>query len=333
MQNDRQLTAVNLPVRDSVYRSVATDEYVKTLPEWAAHKVLMRFAPGIEHYERRLTHLGLCGKDIVLDAGCGYGQWSVALWRQNRKVIALDHSDRFLRIAKSVLRHHTPERCLLVKGDVHRLPLPDASVDAILSAEVLFYTDEIAVLREFYRVLKPSGKVYILTAGLGYHLEYVLENWYRPGGLKHWLAYVGRTVLSRFPGTRSRSEVEFLTKRGLNRLLRKAGFTVTAIGPEGTVPNGQPPLRLRRGRFLGCFSWLEVLALKSGHGFSANGVAVDALRKRAPAGRSLDAVVGLTALALVFPIIVILTILNRERSHGRPELITTVMKEITFLPE
>src|SRR5690349_18939652 len=48
------------------------------------------FATPAEIYERRLVGVGMSGHDHVVDAGCGFGQWTMVLAALNRKVTAID---------------------------------------------------------------------------------------------------------------------------------------------------------------------------------------------------------------------------------------------------
>jgi malonyl-CoA O-methyltransferase len=102
---------------------------------------------------------------LVLDAGAGTGQAGRALKRRypGAHVIALDFSFGMLRIAgrqQSWLRPFT-RLC----ADAERLPLPDASVDLILSNFMLQWSDPDAVFAEFRRVLAPRGFLSFTTLG------------------------------------------------------------------------------------------------------------------------------------------------------------------------
>jgi SAM-dependent methyltransferase len=83
--------------------------------------------------------------------------------------------------------------------EITRIPLPDATFDAILCTEVLEHVVEpVAVVQEFSRLLKPGGRLWLTTPQGGYvHMEPynfnsgLLEYWYR-----HWLPAFGVTVES-----------------------------------------------------------------------------------------------------------------------------------------
>jgi ubiquinone/menaquinone biosynthesis C-methylase UbiE len=95
----------------------------------------------------------------ILDAGCGQGDWPVFLAAKGYRAIGLDFSETLIKHARE--RH--PElrwEC----GVIQKLPLEDASVDAIISWGVIEH-DEAGpnqALREFARVLRPGGHA-ILT--------------------------------------------------------------------------------------------------------------------------------------------------------------------------
>ena len=50
------------------------------------------YGDGLTKYQDRLNAIGFSEYDHVLDAGCGYGQWSLALAEMNRKVSSCDIS-------------------------------------------------------------------------------------------------------------------------------------------------------------------------------------------------------------------------------------------------
>jgi malonyl-CoA O-methyltransferase len=101
----------------------------------------------------------------VLDAGAGTGHASRALKRRYPKalVIALDSSRGMLREASRQQSWLRPFG--RVCADTERLPLPDASVDLILSNLMLQWCNPDAVFAEFHRVLAPHGLLSFSTFG------------------------------------------------------------------------------------------------------------------------------------------------------------------------
>ncbi|MDG1326163.1 MAG: hypothetical protein P8P49_10370 [Opitutales bacterium] len=48
------------------------------------------YSNGINRYSSRISMINFTGGEKVLDAGCGFGQWSVALAEQNNQVESID---------------------------------------------------------------------------------------------------------------------------------------------------------------------------------------------------------------------------------------------------
>lgn len=95
----------------------------------------------------------------VLDAGCGPGYLVEALASRGLRVRAMDAADGMLRQAQARLERAGPKYPVEFKqGDIEALPYDDAQFDLVCSTGVIEYLkDDITVLREFSRVLKPGG--------------------------------------------------------------------------------------------------------------------------------------------------------------------------------
>jgi malonyl-CoA O-methyltransferase len=102
---------------------------------------------------------------LVLDVGAGTGHAGRALKRRYPRahVIALDSSFGMLQVAGRQQSWFRPFSRLC--ADAERLPLPDASVDLILSNFMLQWSDPDAVFAEFRRVLAPRGFLSFTTLG------------------------------------------------------------------------------------------------------------------------------------------------------------------------
>ncbi len=104
--------------------------------------------------------LGLPSGSLVLDAGCGEGNVAHHLADQHGlKVRGVDLLDFNIARAKRKARQSGLDLELEV-GDYHSLKYPDRTFDAVYTMETLEHSREPdRALREFYRVLKPGGKV------------------------------------------------------------------------------------------------------------------------------------------------------------------------------
>lgn len=75
------------------------------------------------------------------------------------KAYGLDMTEEMLALANENKRRAGIENVEFLKGEIEHIPLPDASVDVVISNCVInLSADKDAVLREAFRVLKPSGR-------------------------------------------------------------------------------------------------------------------------------------------------------------------------------
>lgn len=96
---------------------------------------------------------------LVLDYGCGNGENTLPLVARGARVIAVDVSEDLLRLARRRLALHglAGRSAIFLAGSAHDLPLPDASVDAVMGIAILHHLDLDLAAREVHRVLKPGG--------------------------------------------------------------------------------------------------------------------------------------------------------------------------------
>jgi SAM-dependent methyltransferase len=100
--------------------------------------------------------------DVVLDLGSGGGADVLLSARRvgpTGKAYGLDMTDEMLDLARANARKAGLDNVEFVKGEIERIPLPDASVDVIISNCVInLSADKRQVVREAYRVLRPGGR-------------------------------------------------------------------------------------------------------------------------------------------------------------------------------
>jgi arsenite methyltransferase len=100
--------------------------------------------------------------DTVLDLGSGGGIDVILSARRvgpTGKAYGLDMTDEMLALAEENKRRSGLENVEFLRGDIEQIPLPDNSVDVIISNCVInLAADKDRVLREAFRVLKPGGR-------------------------------------------------------------------------------------------------------------------------------------------------------------------------------
>jgi ubiquinone/menaquinone biosynthesis C-methylase UbiE len=106
--------------------------------------------------------------DLILDAGSGTGNLSILLREYGAKPTGYDFSAKALEIH---LRKDKDAEVYL--GDLrNKLPFPDNYFDKIVSNNVLYTInkkDRLAILKEFYRILKGDGKFVMANVHTGFN--------------------------------------------------------------------------------------------------------------------------------------------------------------------
>jgi SAM-dependent methyltransferase len=152
--------------------------------------------------------------ETVLDLGSGGGidvLLSAKRVGPTGKVYGLDMTDEMLALANANKERAGATNVEFLKGEIERIPLPDASVDVIISNCVInLSADKKKVLAEAFRVLKPGGR---------FAVSDVVVRGEVPGPVRSsmelWIGCVAGAL----------EEQEFI------RLLRAAGFENPSIEP------------------------------------------------------------------------------------------------------
>ena len=151
----------------------------------SAHYDATREAIGVEIILGCLARGGRPPADqILVDAGCGTGSYSLALLDHVTRVEAVDMNDGMLGVARAKLEEaEAAGRVRFHRAAIDGLPLDDASVDAVMINQVLHHLPDEAsqgwplsrkVIGEFARVLRPGG---VLVANICSH-EQMRRGWW-----------------------------------------------------------------------------------------------------------------------------------------------------------
>lgn len=99
-----------------------------------------------------------------LDIGCCGGHLGIAMAQAtNLRVVLMDRLENALQIAdKRIIQKKLQDKVYTLLGDVHQIPLPNESIQLVISRGSLqFWQDKAQAFREIYRVLAPGGAAYI----------------------------------------------------------------------------------------------------------------------------------------------------------------------------
>jgi arsenite methyltransferase len=152
--------------------------------------------------------------DIVLDLGSGGGidvLLSAKRVGPTGKAYGLDMTDEMLALANENKRRAGAENVEFLKGEIEQIPLPDASVDVVISNCVINLScDKSKVLSEAFRVLKPGGRFAVSDVVVRGDVAAEIRR-----NMELWIGCVAGAL----------EEQEFLS------LLREVGFVKPSIEP------------------------------------------------------------------------------------------------------
>ena len=227
------------------------------------------FSGGIEPYSDRVAQYGFTGCEQVLDAGCGFGQWSIALARQNVAVRAIDVAVDRLAFLDALAHRLGHPNIVSKRAQVWNTDDPDGSFDAIFCYGVVFLTPWRRTLAEFARLLKPGGRLYVNANGDGWyrHLASTGHN-AGPGYDPRALAARALANTERYrQGLAVDEEAGLVIEPDhLRDELTKLGFRGIRQGAEGTltITAGAPLVQpFFQGEYDGRLGVYEILATKA----------------------------------------------------------------------
>lgn len=116
-------------------------------------------------HPRFMERVRLRADDVVVDAGCGSGFYTLAMAEKltTGRVICVDLSDEMLKTLQGrAARRKLAARLEVLKGDITAVDLPDGVASLAVSNGVWHeLRDPEAAARELYRLLKPAGRVVV----------------------------------------------------------------------------------------------------------------------------------------------------------------------------
>jgi ubiquinone/menaquinone biosynthesis C-methylase UbiE len=198
------------------------------------------YSRGIDYYRKRLNAIRFKGFYNVLDAGCGYGQWSIALSEMNDYISAIDLDRASIEIANNAFNLFSKTNIKLYFGDIHHLPFPSETFDAVFCYGVLMFTREDLSIMELSRVLKKGGKLYICSDGPAWPVYKMLNLGFNRMNLRavyNAFRILGDTFYSKFIKKSYTNLRTYISKSDVEQLFHNNDMKVEYYGPDGTLGN------------------------------------------------------------------------------------------------
>jgi SAM-dependent methyltransferase len=215
------------------------------IPESEIDFARVELARSPDYLRRRLEVLGFRGHDLVLDCACGIGHWTAAAATLNRRAIGLDYNFQRLRIARTVGGVNDLPGLAWLQGDMQELPFRDACFDAVLCYGAFMFVRPERTIKEFARILKPGGRLYVNANGAGWYWVELVRRALRQGKprlLQAVLRYTWRTWKRRRRGLDLADTI--WNRHELARLMAVQGLQVIGVHDEGRfgAPENLPPI-------------------------------------------------------------------------------------------
>ena len=204
------------------------------LPESVADEMERYYSPGRTWQSLTLGLAPLLKLGDVLDVGSGDGAAAVALAPHCRSLTCIDVNARLIEAAQERLANVPTAKVRAQVADVHHLPFPAASFDAVLVFHTLTYAEHPArALAECARVLRPGGRLVLLCLDRHQHHEVTARYGERHAG------FSPRTVR----GLLARAGLNVVTAQVACREAKKPHLQVVlAVADQA---NGLPPTKRR----------------------------------------------------------------------------------------
>jgi ubiquinone/menaquinone biosynthesis C-methylase UbiE len=206
---------------------------------------------GLDYYRDRIRNLN-CQNGILLDIGCGPGQWSAAAAEEGFTVIGCDK-----KIANKAFKIRGIPHLTLLQASAETLPFRNNTFNVVLCELVLPYVNVERCINEISRVMKPTGLFHGVCHGPGYYLMQAINETKRLEGkaLRRRVIVLGYTLIHRTLHLKDYFYETYQSAHEINRILSRSGMSTVFV-----QPGGHPVIK--RKSFLGLTTFFEFLARK-----------------------------------------------------------------------
>jgi len=231
---------------------LSPDEYYKYILQYP-----------IEMFHTRVDMAGFKGANRVLDAGCGYGQWAVALAGCNGHVTGMDLYPGMVQISRLLAAKHAVSNVAFLQGDLNEpLPFGDEEFDLVWCWSVIMFVRLGQAMREFNRVLKPGGRLLLGAVNSRGRWLYKLLQAGNPLAFNKMACQICWTALRH--GSAFDAFPSYMTRKRAPAFYEHYGFEIVASGCDGHIDVTDQGRRFPMfpPRFLGLENNIEYIGRK-----------------------------------------------------------------------
>ena len=244
-----------------LFREISDYTFRTTIPLCLEKDQFIKEDLTLNYYKKRLESIGFENKDMVLDAGCGIGNWSIALSYLNKHVEAIDITGDQISVAAALISGMKRENVNLSSCNVESLPFDNNTFDGILCRQMIMYTNVEKTLQEFYRTLKKGGKVLISASSVGWYLHYIIELCLKKGDIAS--GKYGCEMVQRYLNGETGNAP--INPNWISKVMKNIGFEIIAVKGEGeiiTKSTGRKFNAIKSKEFYGLIGNVDILAMK-----------------------------------------------------------------------
>ncbi|MFH1656471.1 MAG: methyltransferase domain-containing protein [Candidatus Nealsonbacteria bacterium] len=228
------------------------------------------YKDGLEKYQKRIYQIGFKDKKHILDAGCGFGQWSFAMAQNSEKITGIDVSLSRIKICKEIAKINNFSNIEFFNESVEDLSYEDNSFDAIFCYSVIYSTDYKKTFKEFFRILKKSGNLYFVSNGWGWLIYNLIKNPYPSNDFKprrYALETAFNSMVFKITGNYLSKKDFYVNPKKMKLFLENIGFKKVLLGPEGKLKHWDIKeeainLSFHPDKYFGLTIFFEILAEK-----------------------------------------------------------------------
>ena len=189
-------------------------------------------------YLNRIKSIGMSGLERVLDAGCGYGQWTFPLAQMNKFVLGVDVEENRVDVASKLFQSLRVKNAIFEQGDIEKLDLYEEGFDGIFCYSALYFTDYRKTLKRFHNLLKPGAHLYFSTNDIGWYFYNILNEHNSTADFSS--SEMGMDAIDNsikyFSGSRyDKGKMIVMPKEQVMQELVNIGFIIKQIGGDGKI--------------------------------------------------------------------------------------------------